>query len=95
MRRLLGIACCGLGLAAPAGAAAAGGPVPPLQGGAGVTVPGADVRYVAMSTGRVVLPPGLPTDAERPRSARQPADPPAARTSAVLAPPKPKEFDSA
>ena len=50
---------------------------------------------VAMSTGRVVLPPGLPTDAERPRSARQPADPPAARTSAVLAPPKPKEFDSA
>ena len=47
------------------------------------------VRFSLMSATRLLA------GAERPGSARQPADPPAARTSAVLAPPKPKEFDSA
>ena len=46
MRRLA-LACLLL-LAAPAGALAAGGPVPPVQGGAGVSLPGAPVRYVAV-----------------------------------------------
>src|SRR4051812_15822107 len=40
MRRLLAIGCCGLGLALPAAARAAGGPVPPVVGGAGVSAPG-------------------------------------------------------
>src|SRR3954469_15437766 len=50
MRRLLVIACCGVGLAsvAPASAGAAGGPVPPVQGGAGVTAPGDSVTYYAL-----------------------------------------------
>jgi hypothetical protein len=50
MRRLL-IVCCGLGLALPASAAGAGGPVSPLQGGAGVTAPGGDVAYMALGAG--------------------------------------------
>jgi len=54
MRRMLVIACCGfgVGLVAPPSAAAAGGPVPPLQGGAGVSLPGRDVNYVALAAGR-------------------------------------------
>ena len=50
MRRLL-IVLCGLGLALPASAAGAGGPVSPQQGGAGVTAPGGDVAYVALGAG--------------------------------------------
>jgi MYXO-CTERM domain-containing protein len=50
MRRLLVLAFCVLGLAAPA-AHAAGGPVPPVQGGAGVSAPGSDLRYVAVRSG--------------------------------------------
>jgi hypothetical protein len=57
MRRVLVIAGCGLGLAlaAPAGVLAAGGPVPPVQGGAGVSAPGGDVNYVATSVARSTL----------------------------------------
>ena len=51
--------------------------------------PRVPVRFSLMSATRLLA------GAERPGSARQPADPAAARTSAVLAPPKPKEFDSA
>src|SRR3954469_13796447 len=40
------------GLAAPAGALAAGGPVFPVQGGAGVTMPGLGDRFVAVKEGR-------------------------------------------
>src|SRR5690349_19372447 len=50
MRRLLAIGCCGLGLAVPAAARAAGGPVAPLVGGAGVSAPGGGVDYVAMAS---------------------------------------------
>jgi len=50
MRRLL-IVCCGLGLALPGLAAAAGGPVSPQQGGAGVATPGGDVAYIAVGAG--------------------------------------------
>jgi len=56
MRRLLAIGCCGLGLAVPAAARAAGGPVSPVVGGAGVSAPGGDVGYVAVaSAGGTVL----------------------------------------
>jgi hypothetical protein len=48
--------------------------------------PRVPVRFSLMSAARLVA------GAERPGS--QPTDPPAARTSAVLAPPKPKELDS-
>lgn len=47
MGRLLAAACLVV-LAVPGAALAAGGPVPPQQGGAGVTLPGAPVRYVAV-----------------------------------------------
>ena len=50
MRGLL-IVCSAVALAAPASAAAAGGPVSPQQGGAGVTVPGSAVAYVAVGAG--------------------------------------------
>ena len=50
MRRLL-IVCCLLALAMPASAAGAGGPVSPLQGGAGVAAPGSDVAYIAVGAG--------------------------------------------
>src|SRR5919204_4745560 len=51
MRRLPAIAGCAfaLSLAVPAGATASGGPVPAVQGGAGVTLPGSDVRYQAIA----------------------------------------------
>jgi hypothetical protein len=56
MRRLLFIVCCcGLSLAAPAGADGAGGPVPPQQGGAGVSAPGSDLGFVATVVGRSTL----------------------------------------
>lgn len=51
MRRVLVIVCCGLGLAAPAAALAAGGPVPPQQAGAGVSTPGGHLNYVAVWAG--------------------------------------------
>jgi hypothetical protein len=51
MRRLLAIGTCILGVAAPA-ALAAGGPVPPVQGGAGVSAAGGSVNYVAVRAGR-------------------------------------------
>jgi hypothetical protein len=50
MRRLLVIATCILGAAATA-AHAAGGPVPPVQGGAGVSAPGGSLNYVAVRAG--------------------------------------------
>jgi hypothetical protein len=54
MRRLRAMAICvmGLGLSAPGAAAGDGGPVPPAQGGAGVSTPTApDVGYVAVGIG--------------------------------------------
>jgi hypothetical protein len=57
MRRVLMIVCCwlGLGVATPTGALDAGGPMPPVQGGAGVSAPGGDVNYVAIGVGRSTL----------------------------------------
>jgi hypothetical protein len=56
MRRSWLIAICGV-LLAPGSAYASGGPVQPVQGGAGVTSPVADgtVNYVALRTGRDTL----------------------------------------
>jgi hypothetical protein len=48
MRRLLAMACCWVGLVVPAAARAAGGPVPPVMGGAGVHAPGGTVNYVTL-----------------------------------------------
>jgi hypothetical protein len=45
-------AVLGLALVAPAAALGAGGPVPPVQGGNGITVPGSAYRYVAVAAGR-------------------------------------------
>jgi hypothetical protein len=45
------VGAAGLGLLVPASASAAGGPVPPQQGGAGASAPGGDVTYVALSAG--------------------------------------------
>jgi hypothetical protein len=50
MRRLLLLATCILGVGA-ATAHAAGGPVPPVQGGAGVSAPGSSVAYIAVRAG--------------------------------------------
>ena len=50
MRRLLWIVC-GLGLALPACAIAAGGPISPQQGGAGASAPGGDLTYIAVGAG--------------------------------------------
>jgi hypothetical protein len=55
MRRALVIAGCGLGLAVPVSAAAAGGGVPPVQGGIGASAPGGVVTYVALPAGRTTL----------------------------------------
>jgi hypothetical protein len=55
MRRLLAATLLTAGLAAPATALGAGGPVPPLQGGAGVTLPGAPVRFVALDVGHATV----------------------------------------
>jgi hypothetical protein len=52
MRRTL-LVVGALGLAMPAGANAAGGPVQPVQGGAGISAPGhPSTAYVAIATGR-------------------------------------------
>lgn len=51
MRRLLAMGCCGLGLVMPGIAVAAGGPAPAMQGGVGVSAPGATHRYVAVGVG--------------------------------------------
>jgi hypothetical protein len=53
MRRLAATAMCAgtLGLTAPGAAAADGGPMPPQQGGSGVSAPGGDVAYVAVGVG--------------------------------------------
>jgi len=50
MRRLLVIGSCVLGIAAHA-AQGAGGPVPPVQGGAGVSAPSGSSNYVAVRAG--------------------------------------------
>jgi MYXO-CTERM domain-containing protein len=50
MRRLLLLATCILGVGA-ATAHAAGGPVPPVQGGAGVSAPGSSLAYIAVRAG--------------------------------------------
>ena len=51
MRRALATILCGFGLLPAAGAAADGGPVPPMQNGAGVTLPGSPVNFVAVGSG--------------------------------------------
>jgi hypothetical protein len=51
MRRWLLVSGCVGALAAPAGAAAAGGPILAVQGGPGVTVPAAGAHYVAVHAG--------------------------------------------
>jgi hypothetical protein len=51
MRQLLAAVCFAVALAAPAGALASGGPVPPQQGGAGIALPGGPDRYVALAAG--------------------------------------------
>jgi hypothetical protein len=50
MRRVISLTACGLALAA-APAQAAGGPVSPVQGGTGVSVPGGEDNYVAVAAG--------------------------------------------
>lgn len=52
MRWTSAIAALGLALAAPAAALGDGGPVLPVQGGNGITVPGNPSRYVAVAAGR-------------------------------------------
>ena len=52
MRQALVIlGCCALSLGAATAANGAGGPVPPMQNGAGVSTPGGSVNYVALSAG--------------------------------------------
>jgi hypothetical protein len=53
MRRLVAVAICGLAL--PAGAQAAGGPVPPQQYGKGATAPGLAYGYHALGAGPKTL----------------------------------------
>jgi hypothetical protein len=58
MRRralMAGGCAAAMALAAPAGASAAGGPVPAIQGGAGVSVPASAANYVAVGLGRRTL----------------------------------------
>src|SRR3954447_5446994 len=55
MRRWLIVSGCVGALAAPAGAGAAGGPVPPVRGGPGVTVPASAARYVAVGAGHETI----------------------------------------
>src|SRR3954468_7066535 len=50
LRRVLITAVC-CGLATPASALASAGPVPPVQGGSGVTMPNVDFAYVAVRDG--------------------------------------------
>lgn len=51
MRRALAITVCGLALLPAASAAADGGPVPPMQNGTGVSLPGGPVNFVAVGSG--------------------------------------------
>ena len=51
MRRALATSLCGLALLPAASAAADGGPMPPMQGGAGVALPGGPVNFVAVGAG--------------------------------------------
>jgi hypothetical protein len=55
MRRAVVATLCGLGLLAPAGAHADGGPVPPVLGGAGVGVAGSPYSFIALGAGRNTL----------------------------------------
>jgi len=55
MRRLLVVGGCLGAVAAPAGAGAAGGPVPAIQGGPGVSVRSSAASYVAVAVGRRTL----------------------------------------
>jgi hypothetical protein len=55
MRRFLVVGGCVGALAVPAGAGAAGGPVPAVQGGAGVSVRASAASYVAVAVGRRTL----------------------------------------
>jgi hypothetical protein len=55
MRRWLILSGCVGALAAPASAGAAGGPVMPVQGGRGVTVPATAARYVAVGAGHETI----------------------------------------
>src|SRR4051812_42469665 len=55
MRRWLIVSGCVGALAAPAGAGAAGGPVMPVQGGPGVTVPATAARFVALGAGHETI----------------------------------------
>jgi hypothetical protein len=48
MRRVAALACALMGLVAVPSAAADGGPVPPVWGGAGVSAPGGDIAYIAV-----------------------------------------------
>jgi hypothetical protein len=49
------VAWCAVALMAPAAARGAGGPVGPVQGGAGIQAPGGEVSYVAVAAGRDTL----------------------------------------
>jgi len=51
MRRALTLTLCGFAVMPAAVAAADGGPVPPMQNGAGVTLPGSPVNFVAVGSG--------------------------------------------
>jgi hypothetical protein len=56
MRRSWLIAVCAAGLLVPANAYGGGGPVPPVQGGAGVSTPDGSVSYVAaVAAGNTVV----------------------------------------
>jgi hypothetical protein len=55
MRRWLLVGGCVGALVAPASARAAGGPVGPVQGGPGVTVPASAARYVAVGAGHETI----------------------------------------
>src|SRR5919108_3544622 len=51
MRRMPLVAGCAMALMAPTGAWAAGGPVPAVQGGAGISAPGGATSFVAIGVG--------------------------------------------
>jgi hypothetical protein len=51
MKRACAVAVCAVGLCAPAGALAAGGPVPAVQGPPGISALGSHIRYVTIGAG--------------------------------------------
>ncbi|MDQ6818010.1 MAG: hypothetical protein M3018_11490, partial [Actinomycetota bacterium] len=55
MRRVVLMTLCGLALASPADAVAAGGPVAPVVGGAGAGVADGRFNFVALGVGRGTL----------------------------------------